>query len=195
MSVIITPAPTAPASPALRVRPLVESRPPAIPWRPAAAWPAPPNQPPLDLTGPAEIDLARPSPRAATSTVVRARWTVRPRRDLPDAGEWAAALALAILQALLAQRPIAQLNRWLADDVLSMVSMQQRRRRLEPGRALRPVQVRSIRVQHPAAEVAEVSAHVVVGSRDTALAFRLEAVGERWLCTALELDFRALSIG
>jgi hypothetical protein len=192
MSVITTPFPAAPPSPALRVRPLVESRPPAIPWRPAAAWPAPPNQPPLDLAGPAEVDLARPSPRAVTSTVVRARWTVRPRRDLPDAAEWAAALALAVLQVLLAQRPIAQLNRWLADDVLSVVSMQQRRRRVEPGRALRPVLVRSIRVQHPAAEVAEVSAHMVVGIRDTALAFRLEALGGRWLCMALELDFRVL---
>ena len=136
-----------------------------------------------------------PSPRKIISTVVRARWTGSvPGATCRTPASWAAALALAILQALLAQRPIAQLNRWLADDVLSMVSMQQRRHRLEPGRALRPVQVRSIRVQHPAAEVAEVSAHVVVGSRDTALAFRLEAVGERWLCTALELDFRALSI-
>ena len=189
---VTTPVPTTPASPALRVRPLVESRPPAIHWRPAAAWLAPPNQPPLDLTDPAEVDLARPRPTAVVSTAVRARWTVHPRPDLPDAGEWAAALALAVLQALLAQRPVAQLNRWLADDVLSVVSMQQRRRRIEPDRALRPVMVRSIRIQHPAAEVAEVSAHVVVGSRDTALAFRLEALGERWLCTALELDFRVL---
>jgi hypothetical protein len=192
MSVIITPAPTAPASPALRVRPLVESRPPAIPWRPAAAWPAPPNQPPLDLTGPAEIDLARPSPRAATSTVVRARWTIRPRRDLPDAGEWAAALALAVLQALLAQRPIAQLNRWLADDVLSAVSLRQRRRRTEPGRAARQVVVRSVWVQHPSSEVAEVSAHLLVGTKHMAVAFRLEARGDRWVCTAFELDVRAL---
>ena len=193
MSVITTPVSTAPASPALRVRPLVESRPPAIPWRPAATSPAPPNQPPLDLTGPAEIDLARPNPRAVTSTVVRARWTVRPQRDLPDAGEWAAALALAVLQALLAQRPIAQLNRWLADDVLSAVSMQQRRRRTESSRAaVRSVVVRSVRVQHPGTEVAEVSVHLLVGMGHTAVALRLEARGDRWLCTAFELDLRAL---
>ena len=102
-----------------------------------------------------------------------------------------AALALAVLQALVAQRPIAQLNRWLADDVLSMVSMQQRRRRNDPDRAVRLVLVRSLRVQHPHADVAEVSAHVVVGTRDTALALRLEALGDRWLCTAFELDARA----
>jgi hypothetical protein len=182
----------APASHALRVRPLVESRPPGMGWRPHLTLPIAANQPPLDLTGPAEVQLAPPSGREVARTVVRARWTVRPRRDLPDAGEWGAALALAVLQALLAQRPIAQLNRWLADDVLSMVTMQQRRRRLQPGKAVRPVQVRSVRVQHPGAEVAELSAHVVVGACDTALACRLEAVGERWLCTALELDPRVL---
>jgi hypothetical protein len=125
-------------------------------------------------------------------TLVRAKWTVRPRSDLPDARQWGAALALAVLQALLAQRPIAQLNRWLADDVLSAVSLQQRRRRTEPGRAARQVVVRSVRVQHPvAAEVAEVSAHLLVGIEHTAVAFRLEARGDRWLCTAFELDVRA----
>jgi hypothetical protein len=35
--------------------------------------------------------------------------------------------------------------------------------------------------------VAEVSAHVVIGKRSAAMAFRLEALGDRWLCTALEL--------
>ena len=192
MTIVTTPVPTAPAKPAHRVRPLVESRPPAISWRPAPAWPAPLNQPPLDLGGPTAVDPGQPAAHVARSIVVRGRWTVSPRCDLPDAREWGAALALAVLQALLAQRPIAQLNRWLADDVLSTVSMQQRRRRTDPGRAVRPVLVRSLRVQHPRADVAEVSAHVVVGTRDTALAFRLEALGDRWLCTAFELDLRAL---
>ena len=173
--------------PSLRVRPLVESRPPGSGWRSPEVVLLATNQPPLDLVAPAEVDLARPTGREVVTTVVRTRWAIRPRRDLPDAGEWAAVLALAVVQALLAQRPIAQLNRWLADDVLSIVSMQQRRR-LESGRAVRPVAVRSVRVQHPAAEVAEASAHVVVGVRHGALAFRLEALGERWLCTALEFD-------
>ena len=176
----------------VRVRPLVESRPPAVTWRPVVAWPASRDQPPLDLNAYPEVDLARPSGREVTSTVIRPRWMVRPRHDLPDACEWGATLSLAVLQALLAQRPLAQLNRWLAEDVLSMVSLQQRRHRLEHGRAVRPVLVRSIRVQHPGAEVAEVSAHVVVGARGSALAFRLEALGDRWLCTALEFDPRVV---
>jgi hypothetical protein len=180
-------APDAP----VRIRPLVESRPPGRGWGPPETRLIAPDQPPLDLIAPAEVDPL-PNGGEVTSTLVRARWTVRPRRDLPDAREWGATLALAALQALLAQRPIAQLNRWLADDVLSMVSTHQRRRRTEPGQAVRPVLVRSVRVQHPGAEVAEVSAHVVVGVRDSALAFRLEALGERWLCTALEFDPRVL---
>jgi hypothetical protein len=52
--------------------------------------------------------------------------------------------------------------------------------------------VRSVRVQHPDAEIAEVSAHLLVGTSHTAAALRLEAVGNRWLCTAFELDLRAL---
>ena len=191
MSSLTTPVPNASGSLAHRVRPVRDSRPTAITWRPAVAWPVPPDQPPLDLTAPAEVDLGQPRGKAIV-TLVRARWTVRPRRNLPDAGEWGASLAVAMLQALLSQRPIAQLNRWLSDDVLSLVSRQQRRRRTERDRAVWSVLLRSLRVQHPGAEVAEVSAHVVIGNRDTAVAFRLEALGERWLCTALEFDVRVL---
>ena len=174
------------------VRPLVESRPPGRGWRPPETGLVAPDQPPLDLTDPAAVDLAQPSGRGASATLVQARWTVRPRRDLPDARQWGATLAVAVLQALLAQRPIAQLNRWLADDVLSAVSVQQRRRRTEPGRAVRPVVLRSVRVQHPGVDVAEVSAHLLVGTGHAAVALRLESMGDRWLCTAFELDVRVL---
>jgi hypothetical protein len=190
---ISTPVATVPGKRAVRVRPLRESRPPATGWRSPETRLVSPDQPPLSLIDPPEVDFARPSGRAATSTVVRARWTVRPRRGLPDACEWGAALALAVFQVLLAQRPVAQLNRWLADDVLSAVSVQQRRRRSDPGRAaVRSVVVRSVRVQHPGADVAEVSVHLLVGTSHTAVALRLEAVGNRWLGTAFELDRRAL---
>jgi hypothetical protein len=42
-------------------------------------------------------------------------------------------------------------------------------------------------VQHPTPEAAEVAAHVLVGARHLAVAIRLEAFGERWLCVALQL--------
>jgi Family of unknown function (DUF6459) len=180
------------SAPALGVRSLVESRPPTVSWHPAAIPPAPSDQPALDLSEPDAVDLARPRDPGVRVTVVRARWTARPRSGLPDAGEWSASLVLAVVQALLAQRPIAQLNRWLADDVLSVVARQQRRRRAGGTRSVVRVGLGSVRVQHPHPEVAEVAARVTVGASTTALALRLEARGDRWLCTALELDRRLL---
>jgi hypothetical protein len=179
-------------SPARGVRPLVESRPPAMSWHPAAILSVPPDQPALDLSEPEAVDPARPRDPGVRATVVRARWTARPRSGLPDAGEWSASLVLALVQALLAQRPIAQLNRWLADDVLCVVARQQRRHRVGRTRSVVRVGLGSVRVQHPHPEVAEVAARVAVGASTTALALRLEAFGGRWLCTALELDMRVL---
>ena len=178
------------AVPRLVVRPLVESRPPAVSWVPAPLRSVPPDQPTLDLAEPDVVDLAQPRQPGARVTVTRARWTVRPRPDLPDAAEWSASLIVAVVQALLAQRPIAQLNRWLADDVLAAVSRQQRRRRSAPPRTVVPVGLHSLRVQHPHPEVAEVAARVAVGGSSTPVALRLEALGTRWLGTALELDPR-----
>jgi hypothetical protein len=178
------------AVPTLLVRPLVESRPPAVSWDPFPLPAVPPDQPTLDLADPEVADLARPREPGARVTVTRARWTARPRPDLPDAGEWGASLVVAVVQALLAQRPIAQLNRWLADDVLVAVSRQQRQRRSAPSRTVVRVGLCSLRVQHPHPEVAELAARVLVGTATTAVALRLEVLGTRWLGTALELDRR-----
>jgi Family of unknown function (DUF6459) len=180
------------AVPTVAVRPLVESRPPAVSWEPPPIRTVPPDQPALDLSEPELVALARPREPGVRVTVARARWTTRPRPGLPDAGEWSVSLVLAVVQALLAQRPIAQLNRWLADDVLSAVSRQQRRRRSAPSRRVVRVNLQSVRVQHPHPEAAEVAARVLIDGSTIALALRLEALGDRWLCTALELDPRAL---
>jgi Family of unknown function (DUF6459) len=170
-----------------RVQWLVESRPPSLTWsRPS---PPPSNQPPLDL-GDHEIDRAeitRLNDRGVRVSTVTARWAARPRRGLPDAQQWSSALALAVIQTLLGQRSAAQLNRWAAEDVLASISMYQRRSLRVNGRIAVPAALRSVRIQHPDPEVAEVSAHVAVGRRSAAMAFRLEALGDRWLCTALEL--------
>jgi hypothetical protein len=96
-------------------------------------------------------------------------------------------LALAIIQALLGQRSVAQLNRWMVEEVLAAISLSQRRNLKMRGRIAVPTALRSVRVQHPGPEIAEVSAHVTIGKRSVAMAFRLEALGDRWLCTALEL--------
>jgi hypothetical protein len=166
---------------------LIESRPPSLTW----ARPSPPqlNQPQLDLIDqePVHAEPAAANDRGVRMSTVKARWAARPRRGLPNAQEWSAKLALAITQTLTGQRPVAQLNRWVVDEVLTAISMYQRRSLQTHGRIAMPAALRSVRVQHPDPEVAEVSAHVVIGKRSAAMAFRLEALGDRWLCTALEL--------
>jgi hypothetical protein len=172
------------------VRRLIESRPPSVSWsRPS---PLPSNQPALDFTDRESdhVEAAIPNDRGVRVSMVKARWAARQRPGLPDAQEWSTALALAVIQTLLGQRPLAQLNRWIAEEVLVAIGIYQRRSLSLHGRLAVPTALRSIRVQHPDPEVAEVSAHVVIGRRSAAMAFRLEALGDRWLCTALELGTR-----
>ena len=171
----------------IAIRPLADSRPPSILWRPAPPDLPAPDQPPLDLDPESDADPAPPTPTAVRVTLVNASWTARPDPELPDAPVWSARLVVAVVQVLLAQRPVAQLNRWLAEDVLAEVSLQQRRRRASRQRRAVPVVLVSLRVQHPAPDAAEVAAHVLVGARHLAAAMRLEALGDRWLCVALQL--------
>jgi hypothetical protein len=185
------------------IRPLTESRPPGRTWPSAVLVAADRNQPTLDLTadpggtfaGPgraAGIDgLARPDPVGVQVTLVRARWCARQSRRLPDARTWSTSLALALVETLHGHRPIAQLNRWVDDDVLAAISLHRRRRRDEQRRPVAQPALRSVRLQHASPEVAEVSAHLSVGRRSMAIAFRLEAAGERWLCTAAEFGPRS----
>jgi hypothetical protein len=94
------------------------------------------------------------------------------------------------MQTLLGQRSVGTLNRWVVEEVLAAISICQRRSLSLRGRTAVPIALRSIHVQHPDPEVAEVSAHLAIGKRSAAMAFRLEALGDRWLCTALELGTR-----
>jgi len=174
---------------------LIESRPPSLTW--ARPSPQQPNQPPLDLID-HEFDHADDTAanhRGVRVSTVKARWAARPRPGLPDAQEWSTTLALAVIQALVGQRPVSQLNRWVVEEVLAAISIRQRRSLSLHGRIAVPTALRSVHVQHPDPEVAEVSAHVAIGKRSAAMAFRLEALGDRWLCTALELGTRIESHG
>ena len=97
---------------------------------------------------------------------------------------------MALTQSLVGQRPVSQLNRWVVEEVLVAISIYQRRSLSLHGRHRHPDRTALGSVQHPDPEVAEVSAHVAIGRRSAAMAFRLEALGDRWLCTALELGIR-----
>ena len=172
------------------IRWLIESRPPSLTW--SRSSPPQPNQPPLDLTDQDVNDAAVAvlDHRGVRVSLVKAGWAATQRPGLPDAREWSTTLASALIQALLGQRSVSQLNRWVVDEVLVAISMYQRRSLALHGRIVIPAAVRSVRVQHPDPGVAEVAAHVAIGRRSAAMAFRLEALGDRWLCTALELGAR-----
>src|SRR4029453_17507714 len=169
---------------------LIESRPPSVSW----TRPTPPqsNQPTLEFADhePDHVEATEPNDRGVRLSTVNARWAARPRPGLPDARKGSTALALALIQTLLGQRAVSQLNRWVVDEVLVAISVYQRRSLALHGRIAIPTVVRSVRVQHPDPGGAEVAAHVAIGKRSAAMAFRLEALGDRWLCTALELGAR-----
>ena len=98
----------APLSRTSYVQWLIESRPPSLTW--SRSSPPQPNQPPLDLTDPDVNDAAVAvlDHRGVRVSLVKAGWAATQRPGLPDAREWSTTLALAMIQALLGQRPVAQ---------------------------------------------------------------------------------------
>ncbi|HSE09423.1 MAG TPA: Rv3235 family protein [Nocardioidaceae bacterium] len=104
---------------------------------------------------------------------------------------WAARFAQAVVEVLGGDRPLSQLVRWTSHRVY--VELDRRLKILarssHSGRRTRTIrpQVRSVHVCHPTAESAEVSVHVRYGQRSRAIAARLDLVGGRWQCTALQL--------
>jgi hypothetical protein len=91
---------------------------------------------------PDHAEAAGPDDRGVRVSMVKARWAAKQRPGLPDAREWSTTLALALTQSLLGQRPVAQLNRWVVDEVLVGISMYQRRSVALYGRVAIPAAVR-----------------------------------------------------
>jgi hypothetical protein len=87
---------------------LIESWPPSVSW--SRLSPPQSNQPPLDFTDhePDRVEVAVPRVRGVRVSMVKARWASRQRPGLPDAREWSTGLALAVVQTLVGQRPVAQ---------------------------------------------------------------------------------------
>ena len=182
-TVSLSAAPVSAVPPSTAVRSLTESRPPCRRWSCAGLL-----APATGTAAAAEVPASPRRPRQSGTRVltVRSGWTATADAELPDAAGWSRSLAVAMVEALLSRRPVAQLNRWLSEDVLASVTLQQRRRRPGSGSNAVPRLI-SARVQHPAPRVAEVAAFLGVGRRPMVLAFRLEGFGARWLCTALEV--------
>lgn len=180
--------------PGLRIRPAVESRPPSVSWfDDLVAPPADPAGQPSLLELPGLPD--EPAPGRIEGTVpavgTAVGWQAVPDPRLPDAVSWSSSLALAAVEVVRGRRPIGQLSRWAADDVINRLGRLAKRSPFaKPSRGIRPVlqaRVQSARVQFPWPEVAEAAVHIRIGPGSVAVALRLEAGYDRWLATALQL--------
>jgi hypothetical protein len=162
----------------LKLRPAIESRPPAQTWLPRLTESPNASQPMLDFEG-------DPPVQASTGGA----WMAAPSAELPDPKAWSASLARVLIETLQDLRPIGQLNRWVDEKVLAAITIQCRQRTAGQSRPrpTRPATLHSVHVQFPTPLAVEVAAHFRLGRRSIALAFRLEEYYGRWLCTAVEL--------
>lgn len=109
---------------------------------------------------------------------------VCPLEELPDPAKWAARIAQAVLECLFGPRPLQQLMRWTSETVYEHLT-----ENIGVRRPMRPVKgkVRVVRTSRPRREIVEASVVVQMGTRVKAVALRLEAYDDRWLCTALDV--------
>ena len=110
--------------------------------------------------------------------------------DRAELEAFAHRFASAVVEVVGGDRGPSQLLRWTTDRVYA--DLQRRSAllaRTTPGdrrvRRLRS-QVRSVHVFCPSPEAAEISVHVRHGERSRAIAARIEQMGGRWCCTALQ---------
>lgn len=114
---------------------------------------------------------------------------------MPDPGRWVAQLARAVAEVHAGERPATQLTRWVSRPQLARLSARAAAYARHPAtRAQRATgqvaptrAVRAVRVCPVAPGVVEASAVLVGGQRSRAIAIRLEATGDRWLATAIDL--------
>ncbi|WP_051214903.1 Rv3235 family protein [Granulicoccus phenolivorans] len=137
----------------LRIEPLPDHRPPPL----LRLAPEPETWPTLPLTeDPPEVAEAPADPQARAFAVTLVR---------------------AIVEVLGARRPPAQLTRWVSDELLGDVHLLARLYARSPERP----RLCSVHVQFPRADAAEVAARLERAGRSSALALRLDRVGDRWL--------------
>lgn len=153
--------------------------------------PAPAEQPPsqsAELDGLDEFGLT-PASR------------LTPRAELCDPLPWSRQLARGLAEVLVGTRPARQLSSWLTEDSHAALRRSAWRRRVrarvENSRADNPrsgtprrssrIVVRSVHVSEPRDGVAEISTHLWIDGRGTAVALRAEGRDGRWICTAIDV--------
>ncbi len=112
--------------------------------------------------------------------------------DLPHPVSWAGHMARMVFEVGCGERPSAQLNRWVSRDQLSLLALRGRSYSRHPAtRAQKGLsrlrKVRAVRAMQVAPGIIEASAVLVGSARSHAIAMRMEAVGDQWLLTAVEM--------
>ena len=189
------PSPDPPGPAPDGARAVVRLRPVPVSAPAAERWPgirihrlAPVDQPQLPWLSDDDRlsdELAGRLSRAGAVRIVRFgdSWAGPLADDLPDPGPWSANLAVGLAEALRGFRPVAQLNRWLSPFAISQLKLQRAGR----DRSRTPPLLQSVHLQRSGPDVVEVVALFGDSAAGlSALAFRLEALAERWSCTALE---------
>lgn len=103
----------------------------------------------------------------------------------------AARFAQILVEVVTGDRGPQQLLRWTTEEVYDALlhraaTLQRAAANATPARRLR-AQVRSVHLSRPQPAAAELSIHVRHGARSRAIAARIELVGGRWLCSALQI--------
>ncbi|WP_265521850.1 Rv3235 family protein [Oerskovia flava] len=108
---------------------------------------------------------------------------------LPDPTALCCAVVRAALETLRAERPVAQLTRWVAPEIYDALSRRARLTQAAPSRkpATLPVQIRRARVVRIGETAAEATVVVEDDDRVRAAAVRLEARRGTWRVVALEI--------
>lgn len=118
-------------------------------------------------------------------------------RARPAPRLWAGRFVQALVEVLTGLRPVTQLASWTSAEVYDEIKRKTgnprewtragpTHSRAAGAASWRPV-VRSLRIDRPCGDGAEVSAVVRVGGRTRAMALRLTGSVDRWRCTELEL--------
>ena len=186
---------TGPATLTLRRLPLPQSAPPFDDERDAGGpgrehgqtqpWSrsqAPPTQGALALSFSLPGGI---SAEPEASSQLRLLTAAPPADGLPDPARWTARLAQAIVESLYGPRPLQQLIRWTDERVYrGLVHLAATR---PPSSGNVAPQLRALRVCRVNDRVAEASVVVKLGHRCRALALRLVADKNRWVCVSLDV--------
>lgn len=102
-------------------------------------------------------------------------------RDIPPGdGQAVIGLIQVVIEALQGRRPLTQLARWVAPDVVDTIG------HLSRARPLTPVLFHSARLQQTRTGTIEAAIHLRIAGRSRAAAMRLVSYEGRWLCTRFE---------